>query len=132
MTVQSSAFTRCPPLRPQTLELPRQQHKEVPPVLRGHDRVQIGVRARIQGVEEHQQYLRPGDPYQGVADERRQREERHRRPAREVREDEQRHLLRDGHLALGAAPARLVRQAEVDLGVAEDYEGEGQTCGKEI
>lgn len=113
------------------VRLPRQQQEEIPPVLRRHDRVEIRIRARVQRVKEHQQYLGARHSDQGIPEQRGQGEERDRRPTREIREHEQRHLLRDRHLPPGAAPAGLVRQTEVDLGVAEDYQGEGQAVGED-
>lgn len=105
---------------------PAKQHEQVAAVLLREQRVQVRVGARVERVEEHQQYLRLGHVDERVAGERGKPEERDRRPARKVREHQQRHALGHRHVGPGHGRDRLAAPANrhVHLRVARAYHHE--------
>lgn len=102
---------------------PAEQHEQIAAVLLREQRVQVRVGARVERIEEHQQEFRLGHVDERVTGQRGQAEKRHRRPARKVREHQQRHPLGHGHVRPGhrghGLPATSDRH--VHLGVARAY-----------
>lgn len=85
--------------------------------------VQERVGARVDGIEEHEQYFGVGDVDQRVAEQRGEAEEYDGRGARKVRADQHEHLAGHGRLALGRVSG-LVAQRRVYLHVAEWHQHE--------
>lgn len=85
--------------------------------------VQERVGARVDGVEEDEQYFGVGDVDERVAEQRGEAEEYHGRRAHEVGADQHEYLAGHRRLALGRVPG-LVAQRRVDLHVAEQHQQE--------
>jgi len=112
---------------------PAEQHEQVAAVLLGEQRVQVRVGTRVERVEEHEHDLGLGHVDQRVTGQRGQPEERHRRPAREVREHQQRHALGHRHVGTGRRRHRLPAAPDrrVHLRVARAYHRERHPVERE-
>lgn len=101
------------------------QEEEIPPEAAGKEGVEEGVRAGVDGIEEHQQELGIRD-----GDERKLQRRRHGKDgdgshAAEVREDEHGHAAGDARVGLSWG-ARGVAHSQVDAEVTATHAEEGQ------